>query len=477
MSDARDEPSGLDAHCARILAEHGCASLSLAVARGDELVLTRAYGFADTAARRPATPETVYGLASVTKAFTATAVQLAAADGVLDLDSPVPAGPARAGAVTGAEAPEMPTARQLLCHRGGFPTYYDFHYDARRDPGPLPIDCDRYRALRRRPGAGFEYSNLGYRELGRLLEAATGRSLGDLLHERIAEPLGLTGFHFGPAPANPTPASPTPGSPTTGRPAVDGVAGRYTVDGRAYDLCHTNHPAAGAGWATAGDVALFARNVSSLLGSAAADPYDDALPINDRLGYGLGRIVSYGPGPEVHSHGGGMGGVAAMMVDVPEHELSVAVLTNSTGKGARDAVLDLLMAHLVPGFDRELVSPVTEFERPMALAEGAWAGAIDTAEGSVPLSVAVTAGQQVRLRLGDLPPVTVPATATDRCALRAVAPLQLPTADARLNSPSLGLELRLRDGDLTGRAIAFKNGDREGRLGSFLPHDCTLSPA
>ncbi|MBU7598347.1 beta-lactamase family protein [Streptomyces sp. P38-E01] len=472
MADARNEPSGLDAHCARILTEHGCASLSLAVARGDELVLTRAYGFADTAARRPATPETVYGLASVTKAFTATAVQLAAFDGSLDLDVPVPAGFAQGDADTDAEAPALPTARQLLRHRGGFPTYYDFHYDARRDPGPLPIECDRYRALRRRPGAEFEYSNLGYRELGRLLETATGRSLGDLLHERIAEPLGLTGFRFGP-----TPGSPAPGSPTPDRPAADGVAGRYTVDGRAYGSCHTNHPAATAAWATAGDVALFARNASSLLGSAAADAHDDALPINDRLGYGLGRVVSHGPGPVVHSHGGGMGGVAAMMVDVPEHELSVAVLTNSTGKAARDAVLDLLMAHLVPGFDRELVSPVTEFERPMALAEGAWAGAIDTVEGSVALSATMTAGQQVRLRLGDLPPVTVPATATNRCDLRAVAPLQLPTVDARLNSPSLGLELQLCDGDLTGRAVAYKNGDREGHLGSFLPHACTLGPA
>ncbi|MFF2659798.1 serine hydrolase domain-containing protein [Kitasatospora sp. NPDC058032] len=440
-----DGLDGLDEFCAEALAEHGCASVSVAVAQRDEVVLARAYGHASVADRRPATAETVYGLASVTKAFTATAVCLAAEDGLLDLDAPIPGG----------FRWTAPTPRQLLRHRGGFPAFYSFHYGT----GPLPVDLDRYRTLVREPGTGFEYSNLGYQELGRLLEAVTGQDLGDHLRERIAEPLGLASFGFGPAHPGPAP-----------------VAERYSADGRAYPTCFTGHPAAGAGWATAGDVALFARTASRLLEPATVAAMDDALPIDERLGYGLGRIVSRGPGPVVHSHGGGMGGIATMMIDIPERETSVAVLTNSTAKAARDAVVGHLVGILAPGFSNDQVNPAVERTRPTALAPGVWTGEIGTAEGDVPLRIGILADGRVELRLADGPAVTAPGTASERWDLLVSAPLQLPTADARINSPSTALELRAGRDRLAGRAVAFKDGDRDGRLGSYLVHPCALRP-
>ena len=343
--------------------------------------------------------------------------------------------------------------RQLLQHRGGFPAFYNFHYGT----GPLPIDLDRYRTLVREPGTEFEYSNIGYHELGRLLEAASGQELGVYLRERIVEPLGLTSFGYGSAYAGSAP-----------------VARRYSADGRVYATCHSGHPAAGAGWATAGDVALFARTASRLLQPATVAAMYDAVPINEHLGYGLGRIVSHGAGPVIRSHGGGMGGVAAMMIEIPERELSAAVLANSTNKAARDAVVDQLVGILAPGFHSDQVNPITEKTRPMALAQGEWAGEISTAEGDIPLWVRVLAGSQVEARLADGPPVTMSAVASQRWDLRAGAPLQLPTADARLNSPSFGLELSAEQDRLVGRAIAFKDGDRDGWLGAYLVHPCVL---
>jgi CubicO group peptidase (beta-lactamase class C family) len=426
---------GLDEFCAKALAEHGCASVSLAVAQGDKLVLTRAYGLADVAGQRPATPETVYGLASITKAFTATAACLAADEGLLDLDAPI-------------SGPPAPTPRQLLQHRGGFPAFYNFHYG----PGPLPIDIDRYRALVHAPGSEFEYSNIGYQEVGRLLEAVTGQDLGGYLRDRIAAPLGLASFDFG--------------------PAHPGAARRYSADGRAYATCHSGHPAAGAGWATAGDVALFARNSAQLLAPATVAATYDAVPVNEQTGYGLGRVVSRGPGPVTRSHGGGMGGIATMMIDLPEHEVSIAVLTNNTNKAARDAIVSHLVGTVAPGFANEQVNPITEQARPMTLPPGDWAGSISTSEGDVPLRVLVD--RQVSLALADGAPVTASADASARWDLRAAALLQLPTADARHNSPDLALELRVEQDRLVGRATAFKDGDRDGWLGAYLVHPCVL---
>lgn len=221
-------------------------------------------------------------------------------------------------------------------------------------------------------------------------------------------------------------------------------------------------------------MALLARAASQLLKPATVAAMYEAVPINERLGYGFGRIVSRGTGPVIRSHGGGMGGIATMMIEIPEQELSIAVLANSTNKAARDAVVDRLLGVLAPGFDGAQLNPITDRTRPMALAQGEWAGEINTAEGDIPLSIRILADNQVEIRLSDIPAVTAPAVASQRWDLRVSAPLQLPTADARLNSPGCALELRAEQGHLVGRATAFKDGDRQGWLGAYLIHPSVL---
>jgi len=183
----------------------------VAVVERGEVVLAEAYGLADIGAGRPATPDTAYLLASATKPITATAICIAADEGLLELDARVP----------GDYRWPAPTARQLLRHRGGFGAHYDFHYGG----GERPIDADRYALLYREPGAGFEYANLGYRILGRMVEAAAGQELGEFVRERVFEPLGLADCHLGASYPGPAPS-----------------AARYTVDGRAYPMCDTSTP-------------------------------------------------------------------------------------------------------------------------------------------------------------------------------------------------------------------------------------------
>ncbi|KQV09884.1 MULTISPECIES: serine hydrolase [unclassified Kitasatospora] len=438
---------GLAEYCVEALREHGCPSASVAVAERGEVVLAEAYGMAEVAAGIPATPGTAYALASVTKAVTATAVCLAADDGLLQLDEPVP----------GSYRWPAPTVRQLLQHRGGFTAHYDFHYGE----GEGPIDAGRYAELYREPGSGFEYANLGYRLLGRLLEEVTGQRLGDFVRERVAEPLGLTDWHLGPSYPGPAP-----------------TAVKYTVDGRAYPAhCASSHPGATEGWATATDLALFAQGYERLLQPETAAAVRAAVPLNAHLGYGLGWVVSSGAGPVVQSHGGGMGGVAAMLATVPEQQLSVAVLTNCTNKAARDAIVRYVLTALVPGYTDQRIAPVIDDpERPMDLPPGRWTGSVGTPEGQLPLVLDILADRTVEVELSTGERATAPATASRAYDLRTFVPLQLPTADALIGSPMLGLELRLEQGRLTGQARTFKNGDSEGLLGNFLSHPCELRP-
>ncbi|MEU8485073.1 serine hydrolase domain-containing protein [Streptomyces sp. NPDC048641] len=427
----------LGARCARAMAEHGSPSVSVAVAARGEVILAEAYGLADTGARIPATTHTPYALASVTKPVTAAAVCVAADEGLLDLDAPGPLGA---------------TPRQLLRHRGGIGAHYDFHYGEQGEPA---VDPEPYTRLSRAPGSGFEYANLGYRLLGRLLEDATGQDLATYAHERVLGPLGLDGFRIA--------------------TACPGAATRYTSDGRPYPGgLRTSHPGASLGWATAPQLALFAQTWPRLLKPETAAAVLDAVPIGEHLGYGLGWCVSRGEGPLLVSHGGGMGGVAAMAVSAPELGLSVAVLTNTTVKAARDAVLAHVLGELVPGFRPELISPVFSVPaRPLSLGEGEWAGHVLAPEGEVPLRLRILPGGRAELTTGDESAVA-PVEATDTLALRGSFPVQLPTADARVGSPVLGIELGLAEGALTGRALAYKNGDTEGFLGNLLSHPCAL---
>jgi CubicO group peptidase (beta-lactamase class C family) len=109
------------------------------------------------ASRGPA--DQVFRWASVTKVFTATAVLVAAEEGVLDLDEP--AGP-----------PES-TVRHLLAHASGLP----FEGDA-------PIAG---------PGERRIYSNAGFDKLGELLAERAEMAFVDYLGAAVLDPLGLTG--------------------------------------------------------------------------------------------------------------------------------------------------------------------------------------------------------------------------------------------------------------------------------------------
>jgi CubicO group peptidase (beta-lactamase class C family) len=428
----------LGARCAQAMAEHGCPSVSVAVAVHGEVILAQAYGLADTGAGIPATAHTPYALASVTKPVTAAAVCVAADEGLLGLDTPGPLGA---------------TPRQLLRHRGGLGAHYDFHYGEEGEPA---VDAEPYTRLHRAPGSGFEYANLGYRLLGRILEEATGQDLATYARERVLGPLGLDGFRIA--------------------TACPGAATRYTADGRPYpEGLRTSHPGATLGWATAPQLALFAQSWPRLLKPETAAAVTDPVPIGEHLGYGLGWCVSLGAGPLLVSHGGGMGGVAAMAVSAPESGLSVAVLTNTTVKAARDAVVDHVLGELVPGYGPERISPVFSVPaRPMTLPRGEWAGRIATPEGDVPVELRVLGPGRAELCIAG-EAVTADVDATDTLVLRGTFPLQLPTADARIGSPLLGIELRSTEGELTGRALAYKNGDGEGFLGNLLSHACRLT--
>jgi D-alanyl-D-alanine carboxypeptidase len=142
-------------------------------------------------------------VASITKSFVATVVLELVAEGKLSLDDTVEhwlPGLVPNGAAI--------TLRELLNHTSGLFNYNDdpiwvpsLLADPRRIwlPTELVALADSQTPYFS-PGTGWHYANTNYVLLGRVIEAATGRSLGDELRDRIFQPLGLgaTSFPMGP---------------------------------------------------------------------------------------------------------------------------------------------------------------------------------------------------------------------------------------------------------------------------------------
>jgi CubicO group peptidase (beta-lactamase class C family) len=191
--------------------------------------------------RHPATADTVYDLASLTKALcTSVLCARAVGRGTLAFDEPiVPT------AAAGASGHAAITARLALAHATGWPAHRPFH---ERASGRDAILAHVLREpLVHAPGTRSLYSDLGFIALGAWLERRLGAPLDHLFSREIARPLGLDHLRFGPWGDGDADLAPTERCPVRGRLlhgevhdlntwAMGGVAGHAGLFGRARDV-------------------------------------------------------------------------------------------------------------------------------------------------------------------------------------------------------------------------------------------------
>jgi CubicO group peptidase (beta-lactamase class C family) len=142
--------------------------------------------------------DTVFRIASMTKSFTACAVMALHDEGALGLDDLAEEYvPELRGWPPATPDASRVRIRHLLTMTAGFPT--DDPWGDRQQGTPLAEFAEflaRGVSFAWAPGTRFEYSNLGYAILGRVISAASGRPYADFVRDRLLEPLGLsrTGF-------------------------------------------------------------------------------------------------------------------------------------------------------------------------------------------------------------------------------------------------------------------------------------------
>src|SRR5438034_11438724 len=141
---------------------------------------------------------TVFRIASMTKSFTAAAVLGLRDDGRLRLDDPaeefVPE--LRGLALPSPDSPRV-SVRHVLTMTAGFPTD-DPWGDRQQGLGLAEFSAFLAGGLSFAwvPGTRFEYSNLGYAILGRVITAVSGAAYPDFVRDRLLRPLGMAGSGF-----------------------------------------------------------------------------------------------------------------------------------------------------------------------------------------------------------------------------------------------------------------------------------------
>lgn len=185
------EVMAIDKLVAQTLEDTGVPSVSIAVVRDGQIVLSKAYGKASGTLQ--ARPDQPYQIASISKQFTAMGLLLLEDEGKLDLDDSV------AKWVPGITYGDRITIRQMLAHTSGlqdnWPQDYSFAL-MEKSVTPQGI-ADRWgkKPLDYEPGTRWQYSNTGYVVAGMILEKASGEPLMTYLKRRVFEPAGIIGLN------------------------------------------------------------------------------------------------------------------------------------------------------------------------------------------------------------------------------------------------------------------------------------------
>jgi CubicO group peptidase (beta-lactamase class C family) len=333
---------------------------ALVLVQGDRVVYLKGHGVCERGGAKPVTPDTLFAIASLTKAFTTTALALLVDEGKLAWDDPVRkhvpffrlADPL---------ADRNVTLRDLVCHRTGV---------GRHDLLWLHAPWSQEETIRRvaflRPShsfrAAYEYNNIMYMTAGLAVASASQGSWPDFVRRRLLVPLGMTGAVFTRSAvlARPDHASPhhaEAGGKVRVLPWYDDdrqIRASGSIKASARDLGNWLRFQLGDG-TFAGKRLLSARNLAETHRPQMVIRLEGALkaahPETTQMSYGLGWIIQDYRGRLIYSHTGGLPGFRARIVLVPAAGWGMALLMNADAGDDRAsmhlAVTNQLLDHLL----------------------------------------------------------------------------------------------------------------------------------
>lgn len=347
---AQQAPPDLDAYAARAMQTFEVPGLALAIVKDGKVVVAKGYGVRKLGEAAPVDAQTLFGIASNTKVFTAVALGLLVEEGKLEWDAPVVRYLPWFQMWDPYVTREL-TIRDLLVHRSGLglgagdllwwpPSTYSRHEIARRLRFIRPATSFR---------SAYAYDNVLYLIAGEVIETISGQTWEDFVSERILKRVGMTGSNVRHSQAA------NGGNVAATHARIEGklrVIAPFASD-------NTN-PAGGIN-SSAADMAkwilvllnegrladgsrLYSEKTAQQLTALVTpvpipDPEPELAALNPNfLGYALGLGVRDYRGKKVITHTGGLPGYVSRVTWIPELKLGVTVLTNQESGSAFNAL-------------------------------------------------------------------------------------------------------------------------------------------
>lgn len=350
-------PKDLEAYVERVRKTFEVPGISLAIVKDGKVVVAKGYGVRKHGEPAPVDARTLFGIASNTKAFTATALGLLVEEGKLEWDTPV----VRYLPWFQLSDPYVTrelTVRDLLVHRSGLglgagdllwwpPSNYNRKEIARRL---------RHIPLATSFRSAYAYDNVLYLIAGEVIETISGQTWEDFVAARILAKVGMSGSNVRHSEAGAGANVATPHAPVEGtvRPVAPFISDNTNpaggINSNAEDLAKWMIVQLDSGRIAGGGRLFSPRTTRQLWSMVTPIPLSDPAPELAALranfnGYALGFGVRDYRGKKVVSHTGGLPGYLSKVAMIPELKLGVAVLTNQESGAAFESITYRVLDH------------------------------------------------------------------------------------------------------------------------------------
>ncbi len=325
--------AGLPEFMERGMADWGIPGMAVAVVQNGELVYGRGFGVRKLGSDEAVDEHTVFGMASLTKAMTATALGMLVDEGKLHWDDRV-RNHLPWFTLSDPWVSEQISIRDLLSHQVGIGRFTGnrLRFMPSRDPITI-AGFIRHMPFEQPYRSGYIYSNMMYMVAGLVLEAVSGMSWHEFMAERIFAPLDMTSANTSITQISNTNNAAWPHQEIFGEVQIiprrnfDNIGPAASVNASVYDMARWMIFQLGEAGVYQGKRLISRENILETHQPQQVFRLED--PMTEPLrGYGLGWGLRQYEGYRVSQHSGATDGMTSFLVLLPEKDLGILVVSN-----------------------------------------------------------------------------------------------------------------------------------------------------
>ena len=316
------------------LKEWGVPGLSCAIVRKGQVVYSGHFGYRDMESQIAPNDQTLYAIASTTKAMTATCVGILVDEGKLEWDKPV-ISYLPEFRMYDEYATQHVTIRDMLCHKTGVPRHDNTWYGDSGKTTKELVEGIRYLKPNKELRTKYEYNNLMFTTCGYIVERVSGMPWQEFMLKRIFEPLDMhrsfcTLGEFTGEDNKALPYVRDEDMPCrVPYLCFDGMAGCGTVNSTTEDMSR---------WLTMNLAGGIYNGKQIISRESLSEIHLPQILVNQGLNkeipmkaYGFGWTVRAYRGSKVLDHTGGIDGFSSLVTLMPQEDTGMVILVNRSG--------------------------------------------------------------------------------------------------------------------------------------------------